>query len=376
MKVFITYLALSLSAIWCGDYACSFCDKGYLIQSKMCIAKCPSYYQTSELTMKCTPETQVTLVDLNFTRPYSFNISKIGIFNSLDGLPLLSSPQISPLPTKDRGLFFRSTSKLISFENLIISPFNRVSYYIKVFSPGEIFSAVHEGLTLISLTTNMTYFNHSFLLSSISVNKTLSVYRNHGTTWDYKYISGFYDSGGYKVHHGGTLLGYFPDFEFRSQYSNTILILGSSTNSFVGFIFKFQVLNNNNGDIFFAYNENNCHYSEYLFDLNCYSCNTTCETWPVCVRNSCNLCYSENCTSCSGYLISDCTNYTNSYPDSFPGYKCLNGSQFNCLECEAGYELNNGLCIFKPYSTQDSGSNPALVPVINAKFKKHSIASR
>ena len=114
LAILISILDFCKSGIWCGNNECTFCLNGYSFESSMCIAQCPTDYLVSESPKKCDRYGSMYIIDIDLANPYNFNTSTIGGFSSVDGQPFLSNPQVSPIITKDRGLFFNETSQLIS----------------------------------------------------------------------------------------------------------------------------------------------------------------------------------------------------------------------------------------------------------------------
>ena len=56
-----------------------------------------------------------------------------------------------------------------------------------------------------------------------------------------------------------------------------------------------------------------CNYSQY-YDISnntCYECSQTYNSWPWCVRNDSNLCFS-GCSNCAGFDYNDCNSCRNS----------------------------------------------------------------
>ena len=208
-------------------------------------------------------------------------------------------------------------------------------------------------------------------MSSASENLTVSALTGNLDGWILKYISSYNNNYNFYVSFGGSVLYSSIGSEYRVQYSDSLYILGSSTNSFVGFLYRFQFINIYDAALAFAYNQNHCTDSQYLFNLNCYACNEFCMSTSLCMNNSCNLCFSKNCSSCTGYSFSECTSCSSgSLPDCSFGYKCTLGSLFRCNICFDGYLLNNGLCINTP---SESVLNSQIIrPFIDTKFKYFS----
>ena len=87
-------------------------------------------------------------------------------------------------------------------------------------------------------------------------------------------------------------------------------------------------------------------------DSKCENCSKECTSSLGCRRSTCNLCYSNNYTNCTGYLIEHHNeNEKMLISASNLGKNCKVGIGFNCSECFRNFINYNGLCINNPNLT-------------------------
>ena len=100
------------------------------------------------------------------------------------------------------------------------------------------------------------------------------------------------------------------------------------------------------------------------FQENCLNCDSTCQTWPWCVRGgTCKgtesrICYSKLCSKCTGYEKNAC----NGLPSSVCWNSCTYcSSAFKCLEpCPQPLVLIEDLCINLPYKYTKGSLDPVI----------------
>ncbi|OMJ68542.1 hypothetical protein SteCoe_33973 [Stentor coeruleus] len=357
--------------IGCLDNECSKCETGYYsYYSKSCLEICPTNYFTTG--SNCVASSSTSLIALDFNSFSTLNTSTIGRFHHPKGGDFIDSQRESPIPTKERGFYFDKTSKLISYDNYTLSPDISISFYIKAFDVGTVFE----------ITDNLTWFKVEVFNDKIGVIWTLSSrYSNETTegkitiaytlkTWaTFSFHSIQYPTN--ITFYIGTSPVKSEYKEFRQNYSSIAYIGGVNENStFKGFFYKFWVDNKYNQYLKIRAYPPTCDL-DYYFDDFCKSCDTNCSDWPMCVRSgSCNVCYSVNCSSCTGYLFSQCLSCypdTGSAPGCVLGLNCIIGSgTFNCSKCSStDYDIIDGLCLYPPYHY---GSDNVTSPVFSIKF--------
>ena len=138
----ITLIILQLgvtesSNINCASSSCSSCTSGYLYKSLSCLPLCPSGYTSS--SNSCAPSANLNLFFLNFYEFLDYGATFIDNFSHPSNLPFKENGKASPIPTKDRGFYFTTTSALVSSLNTIMAPDFNLRFIIKITSNGNIF---------------------------------------------------------------------------------------------------------------------------------------------------------------------------------------------------------------------------------------------
>ena len=136
--------------------------------------------------------------------------------------------------------------------------------------------------------------------------------------------------------------------------------LGDSAAGFGGFLYSVKGFNEIDISLQSFVNPPNCMADEYWNGITCKSC-SGCGTWPWCSRSTCNLCYSDLCSSCTGFASSLCT-------AGGCSANCISCSSATmCTQCEVGFLLFAGTCVvvssfdlmlYSPPYRMNSGSNP------------------
>ena len=114
MLYFVLLITSASSSYNCLYSNCTACESGYLFNSVGCLDLCPSTYTLNTATNNCTASTSQNLFYMSFNSFQNFTASSIPPFSHPLGLPFNDPQRLSPIPTKERGFYFASTSKLVS----------------------------------------------------------------------------------------------------------------------------------------------------------------------------------------------------------------------------------------------------------------------
>lgn len=112
------------------------------------------------------------------------------------------------------------------------------------------------------------------------------------------------------------------------------------------------------------YDYNMCINESYVLA----NCDNGCSTWPWCIDSTCNVCFSQFCSRCSGFSLNDCNFCENPSVINCPQLTGLNyksGKMFSCAEYIIGFTLYDGFCLLELYKYDQN--NPQL-PVIDIQF--------
>ena len=352
--------------LWCLDSSCTSCTQGYLYRNHKCLALCPTGYTTSGKI--CNESSSTLLFSMTTGIPLAFNSRSVNFFYHPSGLEFRDPGKLSPIMTKDRGLYFTSQSTLVSNTSWILSPNFVISYSLRVINEGVVFKITHGNQVILELSASPTTFSSKIFVYSSSLNTTVNLNTIHLDQW---VILNFY------VNQLSSVLRviindkdlYLDKYEFRSQIKSLKYTFGDSTSySFTGFLYDgfFNNYYENYKNIYFS--EIMCGYNEYYFNEACLPCSPSCSDWPWCTRSSCNICYYPSCNSCSDFLISSCTSCSsNTVPYCELGSNCAEGTELICNTCENGFVNIKGVCVLSPYKYDSSN---LITPVINTKFNE------
>jgi hypothetical protein len=360
-------LMLAKANINCGDASCSYCTFGYLYNTLCCPQQCPTGYLPSS-SQTCIPSSTQNVFSLHFYRFSQFSATSFQGFSSPNGLPFSDSSQNSPVPTKDRGFYFVSTSKLVSGTSWIPGPDITLRFGVSSFTPGTIFEIADASNSYFKLIWNGSAYVVTWLLTSGSGTANFQITLTNAGAWSFFTLNGNQKSTQFTATFG-TATATSAGYEFKAQYSGLNFCFGGClSGSFTGFLHE-MILDN---AIITSYQSNYkflfCSDSYFTIPSGgCQGCSPV--TWPLCVRASNNLCFSQYCSTCTGYTYAECTACSSSTtaPDCSLGLNCASGTAiFSCTSCQPGFTLIEGLCLQQmPYGYNSSSLT---TPVFNLNF--------
>ena len=360
------------SNINCGDSSCSYCISGYLYNKISCLPLCPTGYTQTSSPNTCIASSSQSVFSLNFFGFRHFSATAIDNFQHPLGLSLQDQSRTSPIPTNERGFYFQSSSQLVSNVNYILGPDLTFRFCLRIKSDGTIFEATSGGIIYFKIYALSGIVTAEWYLASSSASSIhiINLY-TYTTGWSCSFLYSSQASGQFSMTISSTTTT-LSGLEFRGQVSNMLMYFGGSTSglSFTGFFHKIYADNSASITSKLLAPANSCEYNEFYTPSTglCAACTACSETWPWCVRASCSICYSDSCSSCSGFGYEDCSacSNANTAPDCVLGKNCLVGNGvFNCITCSSGHVNIDGLCLVAPYAY-----NPAALstPVISTDF--------
>ena len=266
------------------------------------------------------------MFSINFSSYKSLKDTNIGIFNAPTS-SFYNSSELEPLPTVDRGFFFSSTSYLYN-THLVPAPDFTLKIWVKVISPGIIFG-ISDGYLYYKLEAfNQKIYSNIRLCESSS--DCPPVYKNYSTVpllsrWYHILVINEFSYTGITQRIGldnnSALVISWENVENSLGWYNKNFVTNIG-HSFVGFIYSISLINGLDYEYLPFVNPPNCINNQYWDGGSCYNCNSSCSTWPWCVRGGdCSYCSNNLQTSCYGYLDSQ---YNGTYTN------CGNP---HCVEC-------------------------------------------
>ena len=378
MLVLILLIAIATSSnLYCADSVCSSCTSGYLYNTYSCLPLCPTGFTQS--SNQCTASSSLSVFYLNFWDFGNYAATSIGSFNHPSGLSFSDSGQGSPIPTKERGFYFASTSRLKSTANWIFAPDFTLRLAIKIINDGVVFITRISDTVYTEIAASAGLLAANWYLTSNSSPSTLTT-ASHSMSFTYSswfllILSTSQSSGSFTITMNGVSTT-TSGFEFRGQITPMKFYIGSSVSgiSFTGFFD--EIIANNT--VISTYTRKtpyiDCLFN-YFYDVNtatCTQCTGCTTTWPWCARADCTTCVSPSCSACTGYFYSQCTACNNggTAPGCSAGKNCAAWtSTYSCTSCVSTFTLIDGLCIYSPYAY-----NPAALstPVFDINFETFS----
>ena len=303
LKLFLCIVLTMASNINCGDSSCTYCLGGYLYNSTSCLPLCPTGYTQNVSPNTCSSSSSQSIFSLDFYSFRQYSSNSIGNFQHPLGLEFQDSARGSPIPTKDRGFYFGSTSRLISTVNCILGPDLTLRFCLLVTADGIIFEATSSGISYFKVAAISGNVNAYWYLTSASSSYTQLFYLyTYTANWA---CSHFYSSQGSEQISlsmiGGsttTIVGY----EYRGQVSDMVMYFGGQKTggAFTGFIDSIRIDNLVSTTYDLTTPIVTCKYNYYtnFVDFTCYFCTGCTRTWPWCTSALCSTCYSDSCLTC------------------------------------------------------------------------------
>ena len=372
LLVSLLIIKLCFSNLYCADSSCSSCTSGYLYNTYSCLPICPTGF--TQVSNQCTASSSLTVFYVYFWDFGNYGASSIGSFSHPLGSLFSNSNHLSPIPTKDRGFYFATTSSLVSTANWILAPDFTLRFAIKILTDGIVFQAVSGSTTYLNIYAASGFMTMAWYLTSNTSPSTTSTNTLQTTlaysTWFLLILTTSQSSGAFTMTIAGTT-STVAGYEFRGQISGMQFYIGASSGtSFTGFFD--EIIANNT--VISTYSRtipyNDCLFNNY-YDLatkTCNACTGCANTWPWCVRADCSTCASTMCSVCTGYYYSQCTACNNGVapPGCANGRNCASVTPtYSCTSCATGFTLIDTLCILSPYGYN---SNALSTPIFNINF--------
>ena len=337
-----------------STYICSGCTQSLFFppfSSSICVGACPSGYLLDSSTATCTLQTSQLLFNTDFSLPTSLSSSSIGDFlaQSTDfqtaGGPVLS---------KDRGMYFAQNTYLSLDTSPTPAPSLVILMWVRVGTAGTIFDIQGDSgyFTIQASSSGTGGFNYGLslrictdpstcsLFSPTFTSSSLRLPTNH-IVWRYLSIQSVQ-----LTSNSFTCTQNIDEIQYSSSTSgvNTIGLsseifawtLGSASGGFEGFVYALSGYNSDAYTDLSLISPPNCGPSFYFENGACYACDSSCTLSPLwCVRGTdCSICYSDQCTSCTGFSSGLCS-----------GEVCPNNcvecsDSKTCTVCDTGYLLN------------------------------------
>ena len=390
------------------DYSCTVCAAGKLVLGSICVSECPD--QTYQYGMSCQAGND-PVADFTFDTIYAVYQDTLHGMNLTTGNSTNIYPELlpsDPIPATSRGLYFTLTSYMTSTPVHLSTNFT-IIFWIKHKTGG------------ILLKKNTL---------QITTGSTISV----GITGTSKFVSPGYDSSyewtqtALTVWNGkdSTIYGLISTLEektysYHGSYdffidSPSSITLGDASNSFIGFIYRFQVYNTVfdistlsadtvctpgisfgclwDCDIEYYWNgyscclcDTNCEfgckdtgYCNICPDIECHHCHDYVSTCDLCKDHAslhgdckCNSHYywaldqesclpcNSNCVLCNGPTMYDCESCADSNC-----LDCFDHSTESCTQCEKNYQVVNNVCVMcnntEYYDVADETCNVCVPP--------------
>ena len=302
---------------------------------------------------------------------------------------IFSASRLAPIPTKERGFYFDTNSSLTSNTHWTLSPDFTLRLTIRVTN------CTADSLNCLIFTVNNSQALFTLEVSNTSLISTWFLTNSSGGNENYTLTTDFEFGSWFKIiisasqGEGNVTLSHIYPYiyqyattsvvltnkEFNNPYPPQVYGFGNTTNSFMGFLYEAwadnYLIDSYQTSVFLV----NCEYNEYYLNPQCLPCNSTCPTWPwcthagACTGSNSGSCYSNNCTTCTGFRYSDCTSCANGNVNlaTCDCWKfCLTcSSTFQCTSCNPMYTLINGLCIYEPYLWNPASTAPTVSIVFN-----------
>ena len=304
---------------------CLACYADKYLLGDHCVEICPLGFTASGGNCVITIDPIIVL---------SFDEIQSEVIDSASGLVFQSaSAGTSPLPTAQRGYYFSHSSVLTS-ESFVLSFNFTIIFYIKLQSAGNLYDAGGFFIEYTAGTIVIQFFEngYSYYLNTVSFPNI--------DEWIVLAVSSYQGFGNQetmtRVQHSANSATFVNSyFTELVSCTDTVIDIGSSSSSFTGFLWFFQVWNSmvDVSTLFiqtcFTSGSSDClwpcDFNEYFEGPSCITCGGSCPN-SVCRRESdCSLCVNILCTACLDFTT--CTS-------------CIANAQLNSqsvCECSTGY---------------------------------------
>ncbi|CAG9321670.1 unnamed protein product [Blepharisma stoltei] len=389
-----------------GYYSCTACPLGTYLLRGICMTTCPSQYSQNSTLNKCTQITNLVIsgtfyeiIILNIISTFQVGSKNYNTYPSYDSN--------DPIPSYDRGYYFKSSSYLINSGNYM-SPYFSLNFWIYPTSGGILFrkSSTLTTYISISIASGTGYPTVSLTLSNAS-GLNLSGTSSVLNSWNYLSIIGLVSSGktSLSMYINDALAATSTSVNLAYLYDLGDMYIGKSSEGFAGYLWSLSAYND---ETKYDADWNSagcggspcpsgitlpmCSFLSYLDSSTstCTNCLASCTNG---CRNSisCGLCQMPPCYSCLSFSGPCTLCVSNASPDGNGGCACndqyfwysvtlkcdvcdwncktcLGTTYFECSECFSQYTLVGLNCLYAcPYGF-GSGCSPVSTPVINEFF--------
>ena len=269
------------------DQGCSKCSQGFLTLG-LCTELCPSGYEPSGGA--CIKVSKI-IFSLEFLTPISLSGNKILNWRTGDDSEFFNPEGSAPLPTLDRGFYFKHQSALISEDQLQPGPISSIELWVHPFEQGQI---------LESFTHHIAFY-HDFISVKIRFKLQEEQMLTEGQLlipalqgWNYLIVNVYQSSATSVTMRSGSIGQTIEDCE--SSYDTSHWNIGG----FSGFLYFVSVSNELKETITKLWIPL-CKPQEYWNGGECRQCSQECAEWPWCRRGTdCSICVEADCY-CDGY---------------------------------------------------------------------------
>ncbi|CAG9310521.1 MLEC_2 [Blepharisma stoltei] len=397
-------------------YQCSSCFSGYFLLKTQCLASCPSGYTSNSSSNTCVLSNS-NVLSLNFQNLIQLdavNGITVGSSNT-NTYPKWESGNKDPIPSIYRGYYFTQT-RYLTTSSISLGPWFSLLFWIKATQNGTIFSK-YDGATwwlkilLASSKPQLTTLTLSDGTTTLAITGSSSI----SNSWTYLgFTCGLNGSGQTVValYTGSTSSATpatGPTLASISSlfYNDTgALYLGSTSEGFTGWIWNFNIYNDNTYALAGWFNSgcngcsscpfekicpDTCAWNLYNNAGTCFNCATMSCSRGCRSTESCNLCLYKECLACTLFDGPCSSCITNAYFSS-PGVctcnpnafwdtssltcticdnlcdQCQTTSLFLCSTCGSAYVPVSNVCLKScPYGF-GTGCTPVSTPVIDTSF--------
>ena len=154
----------------CNTPSCATCSSGLNYLSKSCLSTCPQGYLSNGVSCQCS-SCSLTLFSVSFYQYRDFSANTVGVFRTPSNLAFSDSSQAAPIPTKERGFYFATTSSLISNTIGAVGPDFSIALAIRVTNCTKpsfctVFTLSNSGTDFFSIQVNSSQLVSTWSLSN------------------------------------------------------------------------------------------------------------------------------------------------------------------------------------------------------------------
>ena len=209
--------------LWCSNSSCSTCLEGFNYKNLMCLSKCPTGYITNSSI--CQYNYTYFLFNFEPGLPLALNAKSVNVFNHPQGLEFRDKSRLSPIMTKDRGLYFANSSRLISNTSWILAPDFSFCFSLKIVTNGTIFQVGENNKTYLRVYGDSKSFSVQVLFNTSLGNKTETFNIDHIDGWFTGCFIGYQQMTYFRANFNRNIT-IFLNYEFRGQVDGLVYSFG------------------------------------------------------------------------------------------------------------------------------------------------------